>query len=231
MSDPDTTFTVEVLGFTSEADPEALAGSVSEFFGISLEEGRRLVKKRPIRVKRKASAAVAREDPESWRAARLQWEKSESTVWEFGDIPARVKVTEQAGVPVFAFPTLVAGESGVALRLLRSEDESRVATRRGLGRLLELHLRYELAWLEKELRALRAVGCAVLLVSSELDEILALADRVIVMNQGRITGELPIGECDETRLGVLMTTTAAMHGEVTAPAAPAGDRPRREAAR
>ena len=107
---------------------------------------------------RKASAAVAREDPESWRAARLQWEKSESTVWEFGDIPARVKVTEQAGVPVFAFPTLVAGESGVALRLLRSEDESRVATRRGLGRLLELHLRYELAWLEKELRALRAVG-------------------------------------------------------------------------
>lgn len=107
---------------------------------------------------RKASAAVAREDPESWRAARLQWEKSESTVWEFGDIPARVKVTEQAGVPVFAFPALVAGESGVALRLLRSEDESRVATRRGLGRLLELHLRYELAWLEKELRALRAVG-------------------------------------------------------------------------
>jgi len=82
-----------------------------------------------------------------------------------------------------------------------------------------------------QLRALRAAGCAVLLVSSELDEILALADRVIVMNQGRITGELPIGECDETRLGVLMTTTAAMQGEVTAAAGPAGDRTDREAAR
>ena len=39
---------------------------------------------------------------------------------------------------------------------------------------------------------------------SELDEILALADRVIVMNQGRITGELPIHACTEARLGMLM---------------------------
>jgi simple sugar transport system ATP-binding protein len=54
------------------------------------------------------------------------------------------------------------------------------------------------------LRAMRDAGCAVLLVSSELDEILALADRVLVMNQGRITGELPISECNETRLGLLM---------------------------
>ncbi len=54
------------------------------------------------------------------------------------------------------------------------------------------------------LRAMRDAGCAVLLVSSELDEILALADRVVVMNQGRITGELPIADCNETRLGLLM---------------------------
>jgi general nucleoside transport system ATP-binding protein len=55
-----------------------------------------------------------------------------------------------------------------------------------------------------QLRALRDAGCAVLVVSSELDEILALADRVLVMNQGRITGELPIDGCTETRLGLLM---------------------------
>jgi simple sugar transport system ATP-binding protein len=56
-----------------------------------------------------------------------------------------------------------------------------------------------------QLRALRDSGCAILVVSSELDEILTLADRVLVMNHGRISGELPIGECDETRLGLLMT--------------------------
>jgi simple sugar transport system ATP-binding protein len=55
-----------------------------------------------------------------------------------------------------------------------------------------------------QLRALRDAGCAVLLVSSELDEILALADRVVVMNCGRITGELAIADCDEKRLGLLM---------------------------
>ena len=54
------------------------------------------------------------------------------------------------------------------------------------------------------LRAMRDAGGAVLLVSSELDEILALADRVIVMNAGRIAGELPISECSEAALGRLM---------------------------
>lgn len=64
-------------------------------------------------------------------------------------------------------------------------------------------------FIHARLRALRDAGCAVLVVSSELDEILALADRVLVMNAGRITGELPIGDCDETRLGLLMSETAA----------------------
>mgnify|MGYP000376666289 CR=1 FL=1 len=54
------------------------------------------------------------------------------------------------------------------------------------------------------LRALRDAGGAVLVVSSELDEILALADRVIVMNAGRIAGELPIAACSESALGRLM---------------------------
>jgi len=60
-----------------------------------------------------------------------------------------------------------------------------------------------------QLRALRDSGCAVLLVSSELDEILALADRVVVMNGGRITGERAIEDCDEKTLGLLMGSTAS----------------------
>ena len=56
-----------------------------------------------------------------------------------------------------------------------------------------------------ELRAMRDAGCAVLVVSSELDEILALSDRVVVMNQGKVAGELQIEECTEARLGLLMT--------------------------
>ena len=56
-----------------------------------------------------------------------------------------------------------------------------------------------------QLRAMRDAGWAVLVVSSELDEILALADRVMVMYQGRVTGELAIADCTEARLGMLMT--------------------------
>ncbi|MET0520183.1 MAG: ABC transporter ATP-binding protein [Burkholderiaceae bacterium] len=63
-------------------------------------------------------------------------------------------------------------------------------------------------FIHNQLRALRDGGCAVLLVSSELDEILALADRVVVMNAGRITGELAIEQCDEKTLGLLMAAQA-----------------------
>jgi simple sugar transport system ATP-binding protein len=58
------------------------------------------------------------------------------------------------------------------------------------------------------LRATRDAGGAVLLVSSELDEIMALADRVLVMSAGRIAGELPIAECSEPVLGRLMAGAA-----------------------
>ena len=51
---------------------------------------------------------------------------------------------------------------------------------------------------------MRAAGCAILLVSSELEEILTLADRVIVMNGGRINGERAIADCSEADLGLLM---------------------------
>ncbi|HET9821846.1 MAG TPA: ABC transporter ATP-binding protein [Burkholderiaceae bacterium] len=59
-------------------------------------------------------------------------------------------------------------------------------------------------FIHQRLRAMRDDGRTVLLVSSELDEVLALADRVLVMNAGRIAGELPIDRCSEAALGRLM---------------------------
>ncbi len=56
-----------------------------------------------------------------------------------------------------------------------------------------------------QLRAAREAGKAVLLVSAELSEILALADRVAVMYGGHIVAILPRREATEDRLGPLMT--------------------------
>ena len=50
----------------------------------------------------------------------------------------------------------------------------------------------------------RGRGCAVLLISSELDEIRALSDRIAVMFEGRIVAVLAATEATEERLGLLM---------------------------
>jgi simple sugar transport system ATP-binding protein len=54
------------------------------------------------------------------------------------------------------------------------------------------------------LLAERDAGRAVLLVSSELTEILALADRVLVMFEGRIVHEARPAETSERTLGLYM---------------------------
>jgi len=107
---------------------------------------------------REASAAVSREDPAAWREARRKWEKVDQTAWTFGDLPERVHVRDQAGVPVYAFPAVLPAVEGVALRLQRTADEAAEGTARGLARLIELQLRYELAWLQKDLKSLRDLG-------------------------------------------------------------------------
>ena len=59
-------------------------------------------------------------------------------------------------------------------------------------------------FIHKQLVAMRDAGKAVLLVSVELDEIMALGDRVLVMCGGRLSGELAAEEADERRIGLMM---------------------------
>ena len=59
-------------------------------------------------------------------------------------------------------------------------------------------------FIHRELVKARDQGCAVLVVSVELDEILSLADRILVMFAGRIVGEVPAGRADERTLGLMM---------------------------
>jgi simple sugar transport system ATP-binding protein len=63
-------------------------------------------------------------------------------------------------------------------------------------------------FIHAELLAERERGHAVLLVSAELSEILALADRVLVMFEGRVVADLDRAEAGEQRLGLLMTGAA-----------------------
>jgi simple sugar transport system ATP-binding protein len=51
----------------------------------------------------------------------------------------------------------------------------------------------------------RARGVAVLLISEDLDELLALSDRLMVIFEGEIVGEMPAEEATAERLGLLMS--------------------------
>ena len=60
-------------------------------------------------------------------------------------------------------------------------------------------------FLHRRILAERDRGRAVLLVSSELSEILALSDRVLVLYEGRLVHETTPAETDERTLGLFMT--------------------------
>ncbi|MFM9954191.1 MAG: ATP-dependent RNA helicase HrpA, partial [Opitutaceae bacterium] len=148
--------------------------------------------------KRAASATVARIEPEAWRRARAKWETPAQTSWKFGDVSERVLVTEQAGVPVFAFPALQAEKDGVAVRLAKTPEEARDVTGCGLAALMERQLSNDLGWLERDLRAVKNLG--------PLISTLAPAEEL----QAQAFQEIRAWVCDRT----VAPLTAAVFGTV-----------------
>jgi rhamnose transport system ATP-binding protein len=66
------------------------------------------------------------------------------------------------------------------------------------------------AEVHRMLDELVAGGMAVLMISSELPEVLGMADRVLIMREGRITAELPRGQADEA--SVMRAATGQVSG-------------------
>lgn len=61
------------------------------------------------------------------------------------------------------------------------------------------------------LQEVKAQGLGVLLISADLEEVMSLSDRIVVMHEGKITGEMNADEANEENLGLLM-----MGGNVSA---------------
>lgn len=60
-------------------------------------------------------------------------------------------------------------------------------------------------FIHEEIIKKRNEGCAILLVSAELDEIFRLSDRIITMYEGKVTGEFNTNEIDKSDIGYYMT--------------------------
>ncbi|WP_282608089.1 ABC transporter ATP-binding protein [Pelagibius sp. Alg239-R121] len=72
-------------------------------------------------------------------------------------------------------------------------------------------------YIHKNLVSMRDAGAAVLMVSVELEEIMSLSDRILVMFEGRIVGEVAPKDADERLLGLMMAN-AAPDAQEAAPA-------------
>jgi simple sugar transport system ATP-binding protein len=75
-------------------------------------------------------------------------------------------------------------------------------------------------FIHRKLIERRNAGDAILLISADLDEILALSDRVLVICTGTLQADLPAAEADEHEIGLLMADLAE-----SAPAGPDGGGP------
>ena len=60
-------------------------------------------------------------------------------------------------------------------------------------------------FIHRKLVELRDEGCAILLVSAELEEVTSLADRLLVIYHGRIVGEVDPKRATQEEIGLLMT--------------------------
>ncbi len=93
-------------------------------------------------------------DSADWTRATELWERFGLTDWTCGDLPERITVSEAPPLPVYAWPGLEFAEGSVNVRLFRRPDLARAASLLGAQRLVELAIQKDLAWLEKDLRAL-----------------------------------------------------------------------------
>ncbi len=59
-------------------------------------------------------------------------------------------------------------------------------------------------FIHHQLIAMRDAGCAIILISVELDEIMSLSDRIMVMNNGNMMGILNRDEAEVQHIGLLM---------------------------
>jgi general nucleoside transport system ATP-binding protein len=64
-------------------------------------------------------------------------------------------------------------------------------------------------FIHRKLVELRDQGCAILLVSAELEEVMSLADRLLVIHRGRLAGEVDPEVTSSAEIGMLMTGGAS----------------------
>jgi simple sugar transport system ATP-binding protein len=106
-----------------------------------------------------------------------------------------------------------ARSNAVPVRTLSGGNQQKVIVARELSRKIRLIVASQptrgldvgsIEYVHQRLVQARDAGAAVLLVSVELDEVMALADQIVVMYRGKLTGPYPAGNLSREQIGLLM---------------------------
>ncbi len=92
-----------------------------------------------------------------WNDAAALHERYDLQGWDFPDQPDHIEFPTRSGVPLLAYPGLQVESNEVSLRVFRNRQEAIAATQPAIARLAERAFERELAWLQKDLRALNTV--------------------------------------------------------------------------
>jgi len=106
-----------------------------------------------------------------------------------------------------------ARSNAVPVRTLSGGNQQKVIVARELTRKIRVIVASQptrgldvgsIEYVHRRLVEARDAGAAVLLVSVELDEVMALADSIVVMYRGKLTGPFPSGKLSREQIGLLM---------------------------
>jgi simple sugar transport system ATP-binding protein len=109
----------------------------------------------------------------------------------------------------------------VAVRTLSGGNQQKIVLAREIGRQPIVLIAHQPVWgldpgatrfVIDQILALRAAGGAILYISSSLEEVMTLGDRIAVMQGGRLSPPIDRDEVDITQIGLMMAgDTAAIH--------------------
>ena len=111
----------------------------------------------------KAKAATIRrgkgiDSVPAWRDAAAKFEREDLSDWTIGNLPERIDLSGQTGVPLSAYPCLLVEGEGIHLRLSSTYEEARRSTFKAWPRLCELAMGRHAAWTQRDLSVLQSLG-------------------------------------------------------------------------
>ncbi len=134
----------------------------------------------------------------------------------FGPFLKTAAVSEMARHRMTEFDIRASGPDAPT-RSLSGGNQQKIVLAREIGRRPKVLLAFQPTWgldpgatrfVLDQILHLRDAGAAVLYVSTELEEVLALGDRVAVMSRGRLSEPVPRANIDVTQIGMLMAGAA-----------------------